>query len=221
MNFIQLKKLPDLLITPEFLTSSEVKTIPIAPFPGASSRNCTHNVKLYIASNGGSAEFGWAVASLGNVLIRFVGHCVVGHARGGLVCITPPECSYMNQMAFIPDQSIAAVEQNRGRLPSLTYPLINDPVAIEYADLDNDSSKIRCKYPPRSSLNDFSSFATLSTEDSKVMSEVTLRARRLMPELQALVARTYGPNQYCFCNSGEKYKRCCQDKMKALLRKRT
>jgi hypothetical protein len=220
MNFIQLKRLPSLLITPDFVATSQVKTVLVDPFPEALMRNCTHNVKRFIEENGGSAEYGWAVSALGNVLIRFVGHCVVRRDSGELVCVTPPECTYIDEMAFIPDPSIAVTDQNRERLPTITFPLINNSVAIQYADLENVSSTLRSKYPSKSSLDDNRSSTTLTEKDSKVMTDVTIRIRRLMPDLQALVVRTYGSNQYCLCNSGKKYKKCCQDKMKARLRKR-
>lgn len=221
MNFILLKRLPDLLRTPKLLSGSNFKTVPIAPFPGSLIRNCTHNVKLFIDANGGSAEYGWAASALGNVVIRFVGHCVVRQDNGELICVTPPECSYIDEMLFIPDQSIAAIDQNRARLPTIAFPLINNPVATEYADLENVSSKLRSRYPSRRSLDDNQSSVALTEKDSEVMTDTNIRIRKLMPDLQALVARTYGPNQYCLCNSGKKYKRCCQDKMKAFLRKHT
>lgn len=210
MNFIQLKKLPKLFITPAFLASPQVKTIPIVPFPGSLVRNCTLNVELFIEANGGSAEYGWAISALGNVLVRFVGHCVVRQESGELICVTPSECSYLDEMAFIPDQSIEPIDQSLERLPSITIPLINNSIAAEYADLDNVSSKIKSQYPSRASLDDNRSSAPLTKEDSELLTDVTMRARRLMPALQALVARTYGPNQYCFCNSGKKFKKCCK-----------
>lgn len=210
MNFIQLKKLPNLLITPDFLNSSQVRTIPIVPVPGSVVRNCTLNVKRFIEANGGSAQYGWAISALGNVLVRFVGHCVARQESGELICVTPSECSYLDEMAFIPDQSIAPIDQGLERLPSITIPLINNSIAAEYADLDNVSSKIKRKYPSRISLDDNRSSTPLTKEDSALVVDATMRARRLMPVLQALVARTYGPNQYCFCNSGKKYKKCCK-----------
>lgn len=209
MVFTSLQALPDLPDPPHFLDSRTVIVIPVSPFPGSRPKNCILNTQEYIKSHGGDQQFGWIFSNLGNVLIRFVGHCVVRTSEGLLLCVTPPEQANATRIGFIPDNALNPVHRGIERLPAYTEALIRNPIAKEYAKLENASNEIICKYPARVSLNDDRLTTPLSDEDARSMTIINRRLFEILPSLEAIVSRTHGVNQQCFCGSGQKYKKCC------------
>lgn len=209
MVFTSLLALPDLLDPPHYLDPSAVIVLPVSPIPGSRPKNCVLNVQEYIKLNGGEPQFGWIFSSLGNVLIRFVGHCVVRTRDGLLLCVTPPEQAKVTRIGFIPDNALKPILRGVERLPAYTEVLIRNPIAKEYAKLENAKNEIICKYPARVSLSDDRLTTPLSDEDAQSMTEINHRLFEILPRLEMIVSRFQGVNQQCFCGSGRKYKKCC------------
>lgn len=101
MHFIPQTKLPNLIGKPDQIKSFKSVEVPILPAEGGHPRNCVLNVKKHISDNGGSAKFGWYFSTLGNVAIKFIGHCVVKGNNEQLLCVTPPESPYVTKLGFM------------------------------------------------------------------------------------------------------------------------
>jgi len=205
MNFIAQNKLPSTSL-PLIFNQKNVQEIDIFSIESTRQRNCILNSKYYIGSNGGSLQYGWMFSTLGNIAIRFVGHCVVKDSNGRLLCVSPPEHKYLTKLSFIADDSV--IEKN-GRLKCITFPLVNHLLAIEVAQLENIESDIRSKYKARKCLSDQTNHVVLTDEDSDIMTHINIRKHQMAYELKKLVIKSMKPNDLCYCGTGVKYKKCC------------
>ncbi|PTC01125.1 hypothetical protein C9975_03725 [Thalassospira xiamenensis] len=190
--------------------SKKVIEIPIVDLKGSGSRerNCILNAEAYSKNNPNSKVVkGYTFSSLGNVLVRLIGHAVIIE-NGQLKCVTPPEPEYIRRRGtihFLP----ADFDIINGRLPSQTISIVNHSVLERFAELENLLSAIKMKHPARESLNSDVSQIALKEEYIEQYNKTLKEYQLLIPKAEALALASMSRNDLCHCASGIKYKNCC------------
>jgi hypothetical protein len=93
-------------------------------------------------------------------------------------------------------------------LPSI----YNHPLAIEVAQSENIESGFKSKYQARKCLSDHTNYVVLTNmhnEDSDTMTNINIRKHQMVYDLKRLVIESMSPNNLCYCNSVQKYKKYC------------
>ena len=191
MQYFNLPKIGDNLR--QKLGISNLEYLKVKPDAGAQPRNCLNNVNSYIQKNGGSVQFGWIFACMGNIAIKMTAHAVVKQDDGSMVCVTPNEFR-VGLLKFAPDDSIKHLIKNNF-LPTRFVASINDPILHEYLDIEREQDKLR-----------LDSNGIVSTSD---LQKIQMKAYSLYPEILALSKQHTGRNDCCYCGSGKKRKKCC------------
>jgi HTH-type transcriptional repressor of NAD biosynthesis genes len=170
-----------------------VEIIPIKPHESATALNCLNNVKNYISMNGGEIQLGWIFSIMGNLALKLTSHAVVKQTDGTLVCVTPNE--YRNdKLKFAPDNSVEDLIQNN-HLPMKFVALIASQTLNEYLDIEREMDKLRLD--------------SSGLVKAIVVQQIQLKASMLYPAILELAKKHTGRNDYCFCGSIKKRKKCC------------
>ena len=172
---------------------SNIQMVPIKPHESAIPLNCLNNVKEYIRVNGGEIQLGWIFSIMGNLALKLTAHAVVKNADGALLCVTPNE--YRNEkLRFSPDNSIENLIKNN-HLPLKFVPLIKSSKLDEYLDIERDIDKLRLE----------NSGVVSAFEMQYMHSKATILYNSIL-ELAKIHTHK---NDYCFCGSNKKRKKCC------------
>lgn len=170
-----------------------VEIIPIKPHESATALNCLNNVKNYISINGGEIQLGWIFSIMGNLALKLTSHAVVKQSDGTLVCVTPNEYR-SDKLKFYPDNSVKDLIQNN-HLPMKFVALIASQTLNEFLDIEREMDKLR--------LDNSGLVKAIEVQ------QIQLKASRLYPEILELAKKHTGKNDYCFCGSLKKRKKCC------------
>lgn len=173
---------------------SNVEIIPIEPHTTATPLNCLNNAKTYIHSNGGEVQLGWIFSIMGNLALKLTAHAVVKQDDGSLLCVTPNEYRN-NKLKFSPDDSVEHLIKN-DRLPMKFIPLIKNSTLNEYLEIERSMDKLRLE----------NSGAVKAIE----IQQIQLKASMLYPSILDLAKKHTHKNDYCFCGSNKKRKKCCE-----------
>ena len=173
---------------------SSIEIIPIEPHATATQLNCLNNANTYIHSNGGKVQLGWIFSIMGNLALKLTAHAVVKQDDGSLLCVTPNEYRN-NKLRFYPDDSVEHLIKN-DHLPMKFIPLIQNNTLNEYLEIERGMDKLRLE----------NSGAVKAIE----IQQIQLKASILYPSILELAKKHTHKNDYCFCGSNKKRKKCCR-----------
>lgn len=173
---------------------SNVELIPIEPHANATPLNCLNNAKIYIHSSGGEIQLGWIFSIMGNLALKLTAHAVVKQDDGSLLCVTPNEYRN-NKLRFSPDDSVEHLIKNN-HLPMKFIPLIQNNTLNEYLEIESGMDKLR--------LENSGEVKAIEIQ------QIQLKASMLYPSILELAKKYTHKNDYCFCGSNKKRKKCCR-----------
>ncbi|WP_413699516.1 hypothetical protein ACLKMH_19000 [Psychromonas sp. KJ10-10] len=172
---------------------SDIEIIPIEPHENATPQNYLNNVKNYIHLYGGQIQLGWIFLIMGNLALKLTAHAVVKRGDDSLLCVTPNEYRN-NKLRFSPDDSIECLIKNNF-LPMKFIPLIQNSTLNEYLDIERDMDELRLE-----------NSGVVKSIDIQLMH---LKASALYPSILELAKKHTHKNDFCFCGSNKKRKKCC------------
>lgn len=173
---------------------SNIKIIPIEPHGNATPRNCLNNAKDYIHSNGGEVQLGWIFSIMGNLALKLTAHAVVKQVDGSLLCVTPNEYRN-NKLRFSPDDSVEHLIQNNC-LPMKFIHLVQNNTLNEYLEIERGMDKLRLE----------NSGVVTAFEIQQIQQKTSV----LYPSILELAKKHTNKNDFCFCGSNKKRKKCCR-----------
>ncbi|MEH6393932.1 hypothetical protein [Pseudoalteromonas sp.] len=173
---------------------SNLEIIPIKPHATATPLNCLNNANSYIHSNGGEVQLGWIFSIMGNLALKLTAHAVVKQKDGSLLCVTPNEYRN-NELRFSPDDSVEHLIKNN-HLPMKFIPLIQNNTLNEYLEIERGMDKLR--------LENSGNVKAIEIQ------QIQLKASMLYPSILELAKKHTNKNDYCFCGSNKKRKKCCR-----------
>ena len=154
---------------------------------------CFPNVQHLIRDQGGTQVNGWAIWQWANILIEAEAHSIWKSPEGKLIDITPHD-NGETEILFLQDSTMV---YNGISIGNIRRALTNSPLVAEFITLSEHVEAIMCSYKPGTAV------------------PLLELQRRLMPlsERRAVIMETFkqevGPNAFCPCQSGLKYKKCC------------
>jgi len=174
----------------------------IRPEARSKPRECFHNVRRKVESEGGRIRFGWALWEWPHVFIEAEHHAVYEAPNGGpLLDLTPStEDDPQTARLFLPDDSATYDFQHPdARRDHIRQALAQDPLIDEYFHLASERVQIMSRTPGNGRVT------VPATEQDRVV----FIAKRIAA-LQRQIAMKYtAMGAPCFCGSGKKFKRCC------------
>lgn len=172
---------------------SEVLIVPIEPYEKATPLNCFNNVKNYIRLYGGDVQLGWIFSLMGNLALKLTAHAVVKRVDGSFLCVTPNE--FRNgKLRFSPDNSVENLINNNF-LPMKFVPLVQNETLNEYLEIEGSMDKLRLKNG--------------GVVTAAQLQLIQLKASALYPAILELAKKHTHKNDFCFCGSNKKRKKCC------------
>jgi len=154
--------------------------------------NCLNNANKYVSIHGGEVQFGWLLTITGNVLLQLTGHAVVKRKDGELLCVTLNE-NRQKSVKFALDNTVEKLAVGQF-LPTKFIALIDDQSISEYISYLERHDQLRL------------SGADNSSSEIQHINEV---CQQLYPKILALAKKHTARNDYCFCGSAIKAKKCC------------
>lgn len=154
--------------------------------------NCLKNTTKYIDNYGGELQLGWLITVIGNVALQLTAHAVVKKDDDSLLCVTLDE-NRKHTVKFSPDNSIQSLIKNEC-LPSKFIALIDDDVLGDYLNLHKRHDELRLLGYDNSCLE---------------IQEINTKCQALYQQILALAVKNTGRNDYCYCGSSKKHKKCC------------
>lgn len=171
--------------------------IPVQVVAGAVPNECFGNVVMKIANSGGTIQCGWTILEWKDVLVEGEFHVVWRSPENKLVCVSP-KVNGEKRMLFLPDNSRVWDEKNR--IDNIRLPLREDPVVMELITVKQELTKeynILASKQLGAPLTPSERFIALSAKE-----------RELFKKINELPPIPKG-NNFCWCGSGKKYKKCC------------
>jgi len=176
--------------------------VSIEPVGGARENKCTYNCEDYVETNGGEIVLGWKISEWKNVFFEFIGHAIIKNENGPL-CITPSRYEE-NRLLFLEDPSLTFdfCDKN-ARLPSQTINISKHQEVAALIEIEERIKQIKCKYPVGSGV------LRLYGNDASTITALENEKNTLIP---LILKKTTHHNDKCFCGSGKKYRKCCQNR---------
>lgn len=175
----------------------------LQPAPDAVANRCIHNVQRTAEQGCGELVLGWKIYVWPRVLVQLIGHAVL-RSREQLVCITPDRHGDQ-QVLFVADPSIQFdASDPMARMPSLQVALDPHADVTNFISVEEQIHALKAKYPP------WSESLLLRGADAVLLKRLQAMRLRLIREI---ALRTRKPNERCVCDSGRKFRKCCQDEM--------
>lgn len=155
--------------------------------------DCFLNVEKMVREQGGKQVNGWVVWQWVNILIETEAHAIWENSDGKLIDITPHDNNEKNILFLRDDALIYSGKKIKGIKMALT----NSALASEIIQIAQEIENIKCEYKPGT--------------------EVTIKELqwRLAPfasrqmEIMNIINQDVKGNEFCPCQSGMKYKKCC------------
>lgn len=172
--------------------------VPVQVVAGAVPNECFGNVVMKIASSGGTIQYGWTIWEWNVVLVEGEFHAVWRSPEDKLLCVSP-QINGERSILFLPDNSRTWDENNR--VDNIRLPLRQDPVIMDF---------IRVKQELNQEMNVLTAqnFGMIPFTPSKKFTELITQERELLKKISELPPIPKG-NNFCWCGSGKKYKKCC------------
>ncbi|MBB1294513.1 SEC-C domain-containing protein [Pseudoalteromonas sp. SG43-7] len=154
--------------------------------------NCLNNANEYVLIHGGEVQFGWLLTIIGNVVLQLTGHTVVKRKDGTLLCVTLNE-NRQKSVKFVLDNTVEKLAVGQ-YLPAKFFALINNERINEYIGYLARHNKLRLSGADNSSSE---------------IQNINAACQQLYPTILSLAKKYTARNDYCFCGSGIKAKKCC------------
>ena len=177
--------------------------VPVEPAPDAVVNRCIHNVRRAAERDDGDVVVGWKILVWPRVLVQLIGHAVL-RRRERLVGITP-DSHGDERILFVADPSLTFdASDPMARMPSLQIALDPHPDVAAFISVQERIRALKEKFPPSPgplhlSGADALAFREMERSQVRLIREIALRTRR--------------PNESCVCDSGRKFRKCCQAAM--------
>jgi hypothetical protein len=154
--------------------------------------NCLNNANKYVSIHGGEVQFGWLLTIIGNVILQLTGHVVVKRKDGSLLCVILNK-NRQKSVKFVLDNTVEKLVVGQF-LPGKFIALINDQSINEYIGYLERHDQLRLSGADNSSSE---------------IQHVNVAFKQLYPTILSLAKKHTARNDYCFCGSGIKAKKCC------------
>jgi hypothetical protein len=175
----------------------------IEPARDADANRCIYNVRRAAERGDGEVVLGWKILAWPRVLVQFIGHAVLRN-RERLLCITPDRHGD-EQVLFVADPSIEFdAADPMARMPSLQVALDPHRDVAEFISVQEQIRALKETFPPSSGP------LLLTGADAVALKRLEGLQVRLIREI---ALRTRKPNEPCVCDSGRKFRKCCQGEM--------
>lgn len=177
--------------------------VPVEAARDADANRCVYNVRRAAERGDGEVVLGWKILAWPRVLAQFIGHAVLRN-RERLVCITPDRHGD-EQVLFVADPAIEFdASDPMARMPSLQIALDPHADVAEFISVQAQVLALKKKFPPSSGP------LLLTGVDAVALKRLEASQVRLIREI---ALRTRKPNEPCVCDSGRKFRKCCQGEM--------
>lgn len=147
---------------------------------------CFPNVERMVREHGGQQVNGWAIWQWANILVEAEAHSVWRSPEGELVDITP-HVNGENKILFLRDDDVV---YKGGAISSIRLGLTSSQLVAEFIWLMNEKDKIMSRTPGR-------------------MCHIPKPLLDRIEEIEAMLHEDVKGNEFCPCQSGLKYKKCC------------
>lgn len=160
--------------------------VPTAAQPWCLPNECFPNVERMVKERGGRQVNGWTVWQWANMVITTEAHAVWQNQEGELIDITPHNLGE-KEILFLPDARVIFVGYP---IMGKRIPLTGSSLVAEMIDLMNVRDSYLC---------------STSERTYKIPEELLNRIMQVQSKLYEEVKG----NEFCPCQSGLKYKKCC------------
>ncbi len=175
----------------------------VEPARDADANRCIYNVRRAAERGDGEVVLGWKILAWPRVLVQFIGHAVLRN-RERLLCITPDRHGD-EQVLFVADPSIEFdAADPMARMPSLQIALDPHRDVAEFISVQDQIRALKEKFPPSSAP------LLLTGADAVALKRLEALQVRLIREI---ALRTRKPSEPCVCDSGRRFRKCCQGEM--------
>lgn len=172
---------------------AEPEYIPVEVQTWSRPMECFHNVQRIVREQRGAQINGWAIWQWANILIEAEAHAIWESPEGKLIDITPHD-NGEKEILFLRDCNMVYSGQSIG---NVRLALTDSPIAAELIALSEKTESIMCSYKPGTMIP--------LLELQQRLLPLKKRRTAIMETLNQKV----GPNAFCPCQSGLKYKKCC------------
>ena len=172
--------------------------------------DCVNNVKKKIERDGGKCILGWQIWQ-GNFIDEGEFHAVWEDLEENLIDITPKENNGeiidIHQILFVEDEKLEykGKQINNLRINKSKNPLVDDFILV-------------CDH-----IFQFENKRERANVQKLVLQGKEVAARLILEDLKnkiySMLSKKQNYDSLCFCNSGKKYKNCCGNQLKNVLKK--
>lgn len=160
--------------------------VPVAVQEWSLPSECFLNVGRMVQENGGQQVNGWAIWQWSNILVEAEAHSVWQSPNGELIDITP-HVNGENGILFLKDDDVV---YKGNTIASIRLALTSSQLVAEFIWLMNERDRIMCETPGR-------------------MCSIPKPLSDRIEEIEAMLHEEVRGNEFCPCQSGLKYKKCC------------
>lgn len=147
---------------------------------------CFLNVQRMVRDHGGQQVNGWAIWQWANILVEAEAHAVWESPEGKLIDITP-HVNGERKILFLRDYDMVYCGNT---IASIRLALTSSHLVAELICLMNERDRIMCETPGR-------------------MCSIPKHLWDRIEEIQLELKERVSGNEFCPCQSGLKYKKCC------------
>lgn len=170
----------------QVVPGSRPEYIPVETQSWSLPNECFPNVECMVREHGGQQVNGWAVWQWANMVITTEAHAVWENAEGKLIDITPHNLEE-KEILFLPDTRVIF---DGYPIIGKRMPLTGSPLVAEMIELMNERDSYLC---------------STSERTCEIPKELLFRIMQIQMGLYEEVKG----NEFCPCQSGLKYKKCC------------
>lgn len=160
--------------------------VPVAAQEWCLPNECFPNVERMVQEQGGQQINGWAIWQWANILVEAEAHSVWRSPEGELMDITP-YVNGENEILFLRDDNMV---YKGNTIASIRLALTSSKLVAEYIWLMNERDRIMSETPGR-------------------MCSIPKPLLDRIEEIKAILHEDVRGNEFCPCQSGLKYKKCC------------
>lgn len=160
--------------------------IPVAVQEWSLLNECFPNVERMVQEQGGQQVNGWAVWQWANILVEVEAHSVWQNPEGELIDITP-HVNGENEILFLRDDDMV---YKGNTIASIRLALTSSQLVAEFIWLMNERDRIMSETLGR-------------------MCSIPKPLWDRIEEINAMLHEDVRGNEFCPCQSGLKYKKCC------------
>lgn len=160
--------------------------IPVAVQEWSLLNECFPNMERMVQEQGGQQVNGWAVWQWANILVEVEAHSVWQNPEGELIDITP-HVNGENEILFLRDDDMV---YKGNTIASIRLALTASQLVAEFIWLMNERDRIMSETPGR-------------------MCSIPKPLWDRIEEINAMLHEDVRGNEFCPCQSGLKYKKCC------------